>query len=150
MPAADLGHLDWSTLLLIAGGLVLGELLDAIGVLGWFAGVAGGVDPALTLVVVIVGAALLSALMSNTATATLLIPLALPLLPAPSTAVLVAVACSLGAPFVISTPQNALVAGMGVTGRDFLRVGVPVLVVGVVVVAASGPAVLAAFGLGAP
>lgn len=58
--------------------------------------------------------ALLSALMSNTATVTMLIPLAANLDPNPSTAVLIAIAASLGAPFVISTPPNAMVYGEGV------------------------------------
>ena len=119
----------------------------AYGVLRWFHGVAAAVPGAAVVVVLIVGAAVLSALMSNTATATLLVPLGLSLVPQPSTAVLIAVACSLGAPFAISTPQNALVAGAGVRGRDFLAVGLPLLVVGVVVVAVTGPAALRWFGL---
>lgn len=147
LPRSALARLDWSTLLLIAGGLVLGEVLEALGVLRWFHGVAAAVPGAAVVVVLIVGAAVLSALMSNTATATLLVPLGLSLVPQPSTAVLIAVACSLGAPFAISTPQNALVAGAGVRGRDFLAVGLPLLVVGVVVVAVTGPAALRWFGL---
>ncbi len=57
--------------------------------------------------------ALLSALMSNTAAVTMLIPLAAGVAPAPSTAILVAISASLGIPFVISTPPNAMVYGEG-------------------------------------
>ena len=144
----ELRDLDWSTLLLISGGLVLGEVLQTIGVLERFADVAAAVPAGALVLVIVAGAAVLSALMSNTATATLLVPLGMSVDPTASMAVLVAVGCSLGAPFVISTPPNAMVVGAGVTGRDLLVVGLPILVVGVVLVAATGPWVLAWFGLG--
>ncbi len=150
LPRSALAQLDWSTLLLIAGGLVLGEVLSVLGLLRWFHEAAAGVPAEAVVVVLVLGAALLSSVMSNTATATLLVPLGLTLVPQPSTAVLIAVACSLGAPFAISTPQNALVAGAGVKGSDLLVVGLPLLLIGVVVVAVSGPTVLTWFGLGTP
>jgi sodium-dependent dicarboxylate transporter 2/3/5 len=81
--------------------------------------------------------------MSNTATATLLIPIADVVTGDTSAAVLVAMACSLGVPFVISTPQNAMVVGDGVTSRDLLVVGLPVMLVMGVLVAVTGPAIVA-------
>jgi sodium-dependent dicarboxylate transporter 2/3/5 len=140
----DLKRLDWSTLLLIAGGIAIGRLLQEAGAiqaatsaLDWEALPAGFRTAAFVLT-----AALLSALMSNTATATLLIPFAMAVDPTPSTAILIAVGCSLGMPFVISTPPNAMAVAAGAQTRDLLRVGGSILVVGVTLAALLGPQVL--------
>ncbi|HVQ37296.1 MAG TPA: SLC13 family permease, partial [Pyrinomonadaceae bacterium] len=107
----DLAKIDWSTLLLIAGGIGLGNLLEQGGAIQ----AANGSIPweqlphAVRLFALCFASALLSALMSNTAAATILIPLAAGIDPAPSTAILIAIAASLGIPFVISTPPNAMV-----------------------------------------
>lgn len=62
--------------------------------------------------------------MSNTAAATMLIPLAAGIDPAPSTAILIAIAASLGIPFAISTPPNAMVYGEGgITFSDLAILG---------------------------
>lgn len=112
----DLSRLDWSTLLLIAGGIGLGNLLEKSG------------------------------LMSNTATVTMLIPLAASL--DPSTAILIAVAASLGAPFVISTPPNAMVYGEGgVRPSDLLLPGLVLMILGCLVVGLTGPYVLNLVGV---
>jgi di/tricarboxylate transporter len=53
------------------------------------------------------------------------------LIPEPYAAIAVAAACSLGVPFTISTPANALVAGRyEVSNRDMVKVGGPVLLIG--------------------
>ena len=73
----DLARIDWSTLLLIAGGIALGNLLEQAGVIR----VAGAampwheVPPVVRLFTLCFASALLSALMSNTAAVTMLIPL---------------------------------------------------------------------------
>ena len=85
--------------------------------------------------------------MSNTGTAALLVQVALRLDPTPTTALLVALATSLGVPFVISTPPNAMVAARGVPSGDLLRPGLAILVGGVIALALTGPTVLALFGL---
>jgi sodium-dependent dicarboxylate transporter 2/3/5 len=147
--ASDLGGLDWSTLLLIAGGIVIGRLTEHIGLLSL---VTSAIDPAsmspLVARLILCGAAaFIAGLMSNTATSALLIPVALQIDPAPSTAILVAVATSLGAPFIISTPANAMVAGEGARSRDLLGPGTILMVVGVVLLAVTGPTVLALWGI---
>jgi solute carrier family 13 (sodium-dependent dicarboxylate transporter), member 2/3/5 len=147
--ASDLGRIDWSTLLLIAGGILLGRLTEHIGLLSL---IANAVDPAslsplLARLILCGAAAFIAALMSNTATSALLIPIALQIDPSPSTAILVAVATSLGAPFIISTPVNAMVAGEGARSRDLLIPGAVLMVVGVVLLATTGPAVLALWGI---
>jgi sodium-dependent dicarboxylate transporter 2/3/5 len=145
----DLGRLDWSTLILIAGGIVLGRLLEASGLVE---ALAGAVDwsavPGWTRTFALVfSSALLSAVMSNTATATVLIPLAASLDPAPAVAVLIAIGCSLGFPFVISTPPNAMVHGEGARSSDLLFVGLPSMLLGSLLVSLTGGPVLASFGI---
>ena len=150
LKATDLGAIDWATLGLIAGGISLGRLLEAGGVLDHVPALlasAGG-SQAVQLAALIVASALMSAVMSNTATAALLIPLASVAYPMPSTAILIAMACSFGMPFVISTPPNAIVHGQaGVTAADLLWVGVPIMILGCAVLIATGPAVLGWIGM---
>lgn len=148
----ELKELDWSTLLLIAGGIVLGRVLESSGLLARAVdlAVAAELSATLALAVFIAAAAILSALMSNTATATVLVPLAMAAIPSTSTAILIAIACSLGAPFAISTPPNAMAFGAGVRAKDLLLVGLPLMLVGCAIIATTGPAVLAVFGVGKP
>ncbi|MBZ4400921.1 SLC13 family permease [Myxococcus sp. AS-1-15] len=145
----DLKKLDWSTLLLIAGGLGLGKLLEHSGL------VAHALDgaslatwpPSARLGALVVVAAALSALMSNTGTAALLMPLALSVEPSASTPILVAMGCAFGIPFAISTPPNAMAAGEGLETSELLRLGLPLMVAGCLLVSATGPWVLRIFGL---
>lgn len=146
----DLGKLDWSTIILIAGGITLGRLVEHSGVVATaLRGVDWSTWPQLAQAGVLVTlSALLAALMSNTGTAALLIPIAVQLFPSASMPILVAVGCSFGIPFVISTPPNAMVAGEGgVDSTDLLRVGIPLMVIGCLVVTLTGPWVLRLFGL---
>lgn len=146
----DLGRLDWSTLGLIAGGILLGRLIEHTGSFAhlvqhfdWAAYPRAALLGALALL-----AALLSALMSNTGTAALLIPLAMSLAPAPSTAVVIAVATSFGVPFTISTPPNAMAYSEGgLRAADLLAVGLPIMLVGCAAVTLTGVEVLSLFGL---
>ncbi|MEJ7731148.1 MAG: SLC13 family permease [Polyangiaceae bacterium] len=146
----DLARLDWSTLGLIAGGIALGRLMEHSKM---FEQVAQQVEWATYPRVVLLGAlvcagAVLSALMSNTGTAALLIPLGMSLAPTPSTAVLVAIATSFGVPFIISTPPNAMAHGEGgLEARDFLVIGLPIMLVGCAVVTLTGRAALNLFGV---
>lgn len=146
----DLGRIDWSTLLLIAGGIALGNLLEQAGAIR----VAGAampwheVPPAVRLFTLCFASALLSALMSNTAAVTMLIPLAASIDPAPSTAVLIAIAASLGIPFVISTPPNAMVYGEGgITFSDLAIPGLILMILGCAVVSLTGLHVLNLVGI---
>ena len=64
-----------------------------------------------------------------------------------STAIIVAVSSSLGVAFVISTPPNAMAVARGLPSSDLLLPGLLLLIVGCVVVAFTGPAVLRAVGI---
>jgi sodium-dependent dicarboxylate transporter 2/3/5 len=137
----DLNAIDWGTIALIAGGISLGNLLESAGLIEFWANRLDWSAMPLTVQVFIVcfASALLSALMSNTATATMLIPFAAAFIPQPSVAILIAVAASLGIPFVISTPINAMVHGEGgVRARDFFVIGFPLMIAGCLVLALTG------------
>lgn len=146
----DLAKIDWSTLLLIAGGITLGRLLEQSGIVRELAANIpfAELHVTLSLVIICLASALLSALMSNTATSVLLIPLALAIVPAPSTAILVAVSASFGIPFVISTPQNAMAYGEGgIRFGDLFRPGIVLMIVGCLIVALTGRPVLNFVGI---
>jgi sodium-dependent dicarboxylate transporter 2/3/5 len=146
----DLGRIDWSTLGLIAGGIALGNLLEKSGLVQVAAEAVpwAQVSPFGRLLAFCLASALLSALMSNTATATMLIPLAATIDPAPSTAVLIAIAASLGIPFTISTPPNAMVYGEGgLTQADLLVPGLVLMILGCVLISLTGPHVLSLVGI---
>jgi sodium-dependent dicarboxylate transporter 2/3/5 len=145
----DLGRLDWSTLLLIAGGIALGRLLEVSGVVDALAGAVdwGALAPFTRTFALVLASASLSALMSNTAAATMLVPLASTIEPSAAAPILVAMGCSLGFPFVISTPPNAMVHGRGARSRDLFALGLPLMLFGCLLVSLTGAAVLAAFGI---
>ncbi len=146
----DLARIDWSTLLLIAGGIGLGRLLEHSGVVTATMGGlgAGGMHETLRLALLALASATMSALMSNTATAAMLIPFGMSLDPRPSTAIVIALAASFGMPFVISTPPNAMAVGEGLPSRELLRVGLPMMLLGCALLALAGPVLLRLFGIG--
>ena len=73
----------------------------------------------------------------------MLIPVALGIAPSPAIAVLVALGASMGVPFVISTPPNAMAYGQGgLHSRDFLWPGLILMLTGCLLLAAVGPTVL--------
>ena len=145
----DLLRIDWATLVLIAGGIALGALLDHSGLMRQVTErlPLAAAPPTLRILALCLLSAFLSALMSNTGTATLLVPLALAMSGAPSAAVLVAVACSLGVPFVTSTPPNAMAYGAGLRAKDLLVPGFIIMIAGCVLVAITGPWVLRLMGV---
>ena len=99
--------------------------------------------PAVVILSFVAGCALLSAVASNTAAAAMLVQIALGVVPTPSFAVLVALAASMGVPFVISTPPNAIVYGQGgLRGKDLAVPGIVLMVAGCLLLAFTGPTVL--------
>ena len=137
-------------LILIGGGIVLGELLDESGLARTLAGMVDwqSLPPAITLVSFVTASALLSSVASNTAAATLLIQLGLTVSSTPSFTILIAIAASFGTTFAISTPPNALAYGQGgLRVRDLFIPGVILMVIGIVLVSVTGPLVLGLFGI---
>lgn len=146
----DLARIDWSTLLLIAGGIVLGKLADRSGLLQHVAQTVPweSIPTAARIACFIVAAATMGALLSNTASAAMLIPLAFGLGLPHSAAILIAIGTAMGVPLVISSPPNAMAFGEGgLRSGDLLRVGLPLMLIGCAVLAVSGSWFLRAAGI---
>lgn len=144
---SEAARIDWGTLLLLGGGLSLGELVQRSGLAEAIGqGVVSGLGVSSLWALVAVSAFLaiaLSELSSNTATATLLVPTVIgiahtagvsPLPPA----LAATIGCSFGFMLPISTPPNALAYGTGLVpittmvrrGVVFDLIGLALIVVG--------------------
>ncbi len=123
----------WGVLLLLGGGLTLGQGLTESGAANWLAGLlSSGVGdlPMFTLLLVLVGISVFATeLISNTAVTAKLAPIlmgvALQLgLETDSLVVPVAIATSMAFMLPVATPPNALVHASGqITQRDMIRAG---------------------------
>jgi sodium-dependent dicarboxylate transporter 2/3/5 len=139
----DAAHVDWGTLALIAGGIGIGSIMNRSGAAhAIIATLPLGHNTSVTLLLLCGLSAMLAGVMSNTGTAALMVPIGLALLPAPSTAIILALATAFGFPFVISTPANALAARHGARSADLLIIGVVTLIIGCLILAFTGPIVL--------
>ena len=115
-------RIDWGTLLLLGGGLSLGEMMRGTGLSAAIGNGAVdhlGVHSLWALVALSAGLAiLLSEITSNTATATMLVPVVIsiaqgvPVSPIPP-ALAATLGCSFGFMLPVSTPPNALAYGTG-------------------------------------
>lgn len=118
----DAAGIEWGTILLFAGGMALGELMFSTGLAKWIGGGLAGLFHAhsvfgLTLLFTAVGI-LVSEATTNTASATMIVPIAIavaqeagvePLKPA----LAACIACSMGFLLPVSTGPNALAYGTG-------------------------------------
>jgi len=150
LDAGDLAKIPWDTLLLIAGGLTLGNLFDSSGLASATAAAVdwNALPTSVLLLSLVFGCAAISSVSSNTAASAMLIPIAMGIVPSPWVAVIVALGASMGVPFVISTPPNALVYGQGgLRSRDFLVPGIILMLAGCAIVAIAGAPLLRWLGL---
>ena len=131
---SDAEQINWGVLLLFGGGLSLGTLAEATGLAKWVgegvvrSGLAS--SPEGLLLVSIAAGLLVTEVASNTAAATLLVPVAIaaaleagfdPIPPALGAGI----ACSCAFVFPVSTPPNAIVFGTGrVPLTRMIRAGV--------------------------
>lgn len=138
--------INWESIVLIAGILPMAAALDQTGAMAWIVGVlSGGLDgagPYLLLAALFLLTSTLSQVISNTATAVLLAPIAFSLAvgidAAPEPFMMaIAVAASTAFATPVASPVTTLVLGPGgYRFRDFARVGVPLqLIIGVLTVA---------------
>jgi sodium-dependent dicarboxylate transporter 2/3/5 len=148
----NLRALPWDVLLVVGGGLSLGVAVEVSG-LGNVLVAQLPTEGASALVVwaafAVVGGAM-TAVMSNTATANLLLPLVASLKglsPAPLVFI-VAYACSVSMPLPVSTPPNAMVFGSGmIRVNDMVKPGLVISILGLLLVVAFSAGLLPLAGI---
>lgn len=147
--ADDLKNIQWHVLWLVAGGIALGNGVADTGLDAWLVDTVdwSAIPAGLLLAAMAILAIGLSTVISNSATANLLIPIGITLATSPAIAIepllaglLIAVACSLAMALPISTPPNAVAYSTGVVAtRDLVVTGVIVGGVGLVLFVFVGP-----------
>ncbi len=130
----DLQSLQWHVLWLVAGGIALGVGVGRCGLDAWLIGLVEWNSLSSTMIVAALAltALVLSTVISNSATANLIVPLAMTLAASDGiavdpmvAAVFVAIGCSLAMALPISTPPNAVAVATGaVRTRDMALVGI--------------------------
>jgi sodium-dependent dicarboxylate transporter 2/3/5 len=143
----DLRKLPWDVLMLIGGGLALGAAIEQSGLATWMGArlPLHGSSDFVVIGVVVLLTVVLGTVMSNTATANVVLPLVASLKGVPSGSLLVAVAlaASLSMALPVSTPPNAMAFAHGagpdgkgeLSSRDLIGMGVTITVAGLVVLA---------------
>lgn len=135
--------LPWDVLMLLAGGLSMGVAIESTGLGLWMSGlVPEGVSPWVTFAIVIILAIVMSNLLSNTVTASILIPITITMFPSDMLiayipAIALATSCAMFLP--ISTPPNAVAFASGrLDTKDFMKIGGIMATLGVLVAAIWG------------
>jgi sodium-dependent dicarboxylate transporter 2/3/5 len=122
----DVQALPWDTLLLVAGGLSLGVALRHTGLLDHYAGKLNGLNfsPTAFLLIFALLTMILANIMSHTATATILIPLGITILPElkMQVALIIGLASSTAMFLPVSTPPNAIVYSTGMLEQKDFRI----------------------------
>ena len=137
---------EWGVLLLFGGGLALGAVLGSSGASSYLSnrllGVMADAPGWLIVLGVVAFVVMLTELVSNTATAALLVPLLVALAPdvgldPRGLAVAAAISASCAFMLPVATPPNALVFGTGaVAARDMMRCGLVLNLVCILVISA--------------
>lgn len=142
----DVNSIDWDILVLMWGGLSLGQAMQLSGLLDWVVRLPLSQMSGIALSGIVVLLALgLSTFMSNTATANLVIPMAMAfsLTEQGQLAILAALACSFAMAMPVSTPPNAIAYATGkVPVADMIWVGGLISIVSVVVMLLGYQAIL--------
>jgi sodium-dependent dicarboxylate transporter 2/3/5 len=139
----ELRTLSWEVLLLMGGGLCLGTAISESGLAAWLIGLLP--ERGVSVVALMIGfgtlACVMSSVMSNTATANLVMPIIVGLGIDSPTPIFVgtAFACSLAMPLPVSTPPNAMAFSSGeITVRDMVKPGLALTVVGLLLTFTAG------------
>ncbi len=135
----DLADLNWDVLLLMGGGLSLGNAISSTGLDDWIVGLIGYSSMGIVLLILSFSAlaVVLSTFMSNTATASLMAPLMLAigmdLGVEVSIMASIALACSVAMALPVSTPPNAIAYGTDVIDvKDMIKYGGLVSIIGII------------------
>jgi sodium-dependent dicarboxylate transporter 2/3/5 len=135
--------IPWGVLILIGGGLALANAFTATGLDNWIASQLNFLSgmPLIVIILVIVAVAIFSSeIISNTATAALLIPISVSLATALDInpvllMVPLTIATSYGFIMPVGTPPNAIVFATGhVTARRMAKVGLPLDIIGIILI----------------
>lgn len=148
----DLRDMSWDVLLMMGGGLCLGTVIAESGLAGWLVDQLPVDGLSLFLLTALFGtvACTMSSLMSNTATANLLLPIIIGLSVETASPIMIGTAfgCSLAMPLPISTPPNAMAFSSGkINVVDMVRPGLLLTIVGVSLALTTGYAWWKAMGL---
>ncbi len=123
---ADLKRLPWDTLMLVAGGLTLGEALNRTGLAEYYVQKLdlSTLNPLAVILVFGYLSVLVSNVMSNTATASLLMPLGMKLVPGHTLdiAMTTGICASFAILLPVSTPPNAIVFSTGYLKQSDFRI----------------------------
>lgn len=140
--AKEFRQLPWETLALVAGGLSLGAAIMDTGLANFYLDRIA-IDPneyqVLFFVVFALLTVILSNIMSNTATSSILIPLACAMFPerALETSLIVGLSASCALLLPVSTPPNAIAYASGMLEqKDFRLGGIVIGIVGPIVIVA--------------
>ena len=139
----DLGRANWSTLLLIGGGLSLGGALDVSGLVLRISDslmlLTGGRPEIVTIALVAVFGLGISIFASNTASAGILLPIVISLGSTTSVspiilAVVIGISTSLDFMLPVGTPPNAIAYSTGkVSMRDMIKAGFALDIIGAII-----------------
>lgn len=139
----DFRKLPWDILYIISGGLALGVALTVSG-LGEVLVSTLPAEPTTILILGVLAAAAMSTVMSNTATAGLVIPLVIALDVESNTLLSIVIAlamtCSLAMALPVTTPPNAIAfSSRAINSKDMMLAGGIMTIAGVITVLVLGP-----------
>ncbi len=153
----DLKRINWHVLWLVGGGIALGLGVSDTGLDDWLVGLVdwGSLSTVLLATTLAVVALVMSTIISNSATANLVVPIGVSLATSAAVdldpllaGVIIALSCSLAMALPISTPPNAIAYASGhIDTKDLAVVGAVVGVIGLVLVLYVAPPIWEAVGL---
>ncbi|MCP4962570.1 MAG: DASS family sodium-coupled anion symporter [Actinomycetia bacterium] len=153
----DLQKINWHVLWLVGGGIALGNGVGATGLDDWLVALFdwGSLSTAILAAALALLALTMSTLISNSATANLMVPIGVSLAMSPAVdldpvlaGVIVALSCSLAMGLPISTPPNAIAYATGsIQPRDLARTGITIGLFGLVLVVVIAPPIWDRLGL---
>jgi len=153
----DLRGLNWHILWLVGGGIALGNGVSSTGLDEWLVGLYdwGSLSSGLLMFALAAVAIGLSTIISNSATANLMIPIGISLAQSPAVdldpllaGLLIAMSCSLAMALPVSTPPNAVAYASGeIETKEMATIGLLVGGVGIVLVVFVMPPIWDALGM---
>ncbi|HMP97394.1 MAG TPA: SLC13 family permease [Kiritimatiellia bacterium] len=149
--------MQWSVLWLVAGGIALGDGVGKTGLDKWLIGLVDWehMAPGMIAGALCVAALLFSTIISNSATANLLVPIGISLTASPdiaispiTSAIFIAIGSSLAMSLPISTPPNAIAYSTGqIQTKQMALTGVFIGLVGMLLFIYAAPLIWNIFGI---